>query len=280
MIARKAHLLCVLVGCLIGLTPAWGESPAGLVDAMVKSRAEVKPVTLPSLLTPGLNIEKAYAIQKDLIKALVAKGDKVCGFKAALTSEATQKRFGVDRALLAPLLKSGEVMDGAVLEKKDFVMPMIENEIGFVAGKRITSPVKDVAALKELVTEVFPAIEFPDLRYAQMKDLKGPDLVADATGSSKHLVGKKIPATQADVAAVEVTLTCDGAEINRGKAADAMGDQWKALLWLVNGAIEQGWTVEPGYVFITGDMGKMLPAKPGTYKGDYGSLGSLSFTIK
>ncbi len=264
----------------MGLTPAWGDAPVGLVDAIFKARVEVKPLTLPSLQSPGLDIQKAYAVQKDLIKAFLAKGDKVCGFKGALTSEATQKRFGVDRALLAPLLKSGEVLDRAAVIKKDFVTPMIENEIGFVAGKRIAAPVKDVEALKELITEVFPAIEFPDLRYAQMKDLKGSDLVADAAGSCKHLVGKKIPAKQVDVTTVEVTLTCDGAEINRGKASDAMGDQWQALLWLVNGALEQGWIIEPGYVFITGAMGKMVPGKPGTYKGDYGNLGNLSFTIR
>ncbi len=277
---RKVYLLGVLVGCLVGLTPAWGDSPAALIDAMVKARAEVKPLTLPSLLAPDLDVTKAYSVQKDLIKALTSKGDKVCGFKAALTSEAGRKRFGVDKSLLAPLLKSGEVLDGTVLEKKQFVVPMIENEVGFVAGKTIATPVKDVEALKALITEVFPAVEFPDLRYAPLKDLKGADLVADATASCKHLVGKKIPLQQVDVTKVEVTLTLDAGEINRGKASDAMGDQWQALLWLVNGALEQGWTIEPGYIFITGAMGKMVPAIPGSYKGDYGALGTLSFTIR
>jgi 2-keto-4-pentenoate hydratase len=204
----------------------------------------------------------------------------ICGFKGALTSEPAKKKFGVDQALLAPLLKSGELADGASVEKKDFVMPMIENEVGYVAGMRIDKPVKDVAALKPLISEVFPAIEFPDFRYAQMANLRGPDLVADATGSCKHLVGKRVPASEVDVTNLEVTMTFDGAEVNRGRSTDAMGDQWQALLWLVNGAIEQGWVIEPGYVFITGALGKMIPGKPGKYVGNYGALGSLSFTIK
>ena len=79
---------------------------------------------------------------------------------------------------------------------------------------------------------------------------------------------------------VTVTLTLDGKPANQGKAEDAMGDQWKALLWLVNGAIEKGYTIEPGQVLITGALGNMIPAKEGKYEGNYGPLGPLSFTIK
>ncbi len=79
---------------------------------------------------------------------------------------------------------------------------------------------------------------------------------------------------------MEVALTRDGQVVNKGKAADVMGDQWKALLWLVNGAVAQGWTIEPGQIFITGVMGKMVPGKPGSYQGDWGPLGKMSWTVK
>ena len=44
--------------------------------------------------------------------------------------------------------------------------------------------------------------------------------------------------------------------------------------------IKQGWRLEPGYIVITGALGKMLPGKPGKYVADYGSFGKIAFEIK
>jgi 2-keto-4-pentenoate hydratase len=113
-----------------------------------------------------------------------------------------------------------------------------------------------------------------------MKTVAGPDIVVDAVGSAKYIVGKKIPADKVDVSTIEVALTFDGNVVNQGKAADCLGDQWKALLWLVNTAVAKGWTLEPGQVFITGAMGAMIPGKPGKYEGKWGPLGTISWTIQ
>jgi len=268
----------LLVLCLfVGLVKA-GEDEA--INAIVEGRKAVKEFPLPSAQVPDLTEAKAYAFQGKLVKALVAKGDVISGYKAGLTSVEGQKRFGVSGAILGPLYKAGELGPDAVVEKKAFVRPFIENEVGYVIGEKITAPVKDEAALKKMVKEVFPAVELPDLRYGDMKNLKGADIIADGVGSSKYIVGKRMPADKVDVNQVKVTMTLDGAPFNEGKAEDAMGDQWKALLWLVNGALEKGYKIEPGQVFITGALGKMLPAKEGKYEGNYGPLGTLSFTIK
>ncbi|MCA1959628.1 MAG: hypothetical protein LDL33_02445 [Desulfomonile sp.] len=269
--------LLLVVCVFVGLGCA-GEDEA--INAIVEARKAVKEFPLPSAQVPDLTEAKAYAFQGKLVKALVAKGDVISGYKAGLTSVEGQKRFGVSGAILGPLYKAGELGPDAVVEKKAFVRPFIENEVGFVIGEKISAPVKDEAALKKMVKEVFPAVELPDLRYSDMKNLKGTDIIADGVGSSKYIVGKRMPADKVDVNQVKVTMTLDGAPFNEGKAEDAMGDQWKALLWLVNGVIEKGYTIEPGYVFITGALGKMLPAKEGKYEGNYGPLGTLSFTIK
>jgi 2-keto-4-pentenoate hydratase len=268
----------VLVGSLFVAVASAGDEE--IVNTIVQARAAVKQFELPSAKIPGLTADKAYALQKSLAKAMMAKGDAVGGFKAGLTSEAGQKKFGVNSPLLGPLFKSGELGPSAVVDRKDFVRLFMENEVGYVVGRKIAEPVKDVASLKKMIKEVFPAVELPDLRFADLKNLKGPDLIVDAVSSAKYIVGPKIPADKVDVSKVEVTLNHDGAVVNRGKAADALGDQWKALLWLVNGVVAQGWTIEPGQILITGAMGKMIPGKPGKYEGDWGPLGKLSWTVK
>jgi 2-keto-4-pentenoate hydratase len=273
-----------LVGLLVlSLVFFAGYSWAGedeIIKSVLEARASVRTIPLPSAQLPELTLEKAYALQRDLAKRIIATGDKVSGFKGGLTSEAGQKKFGVNQPLMGPLFKLGELGPDAVVDQKSFTKLFIETEIGYVLGEKITEPVKDVDSLKKKVKEVFAAVELPDLRFGDMKSLKATDLVVDAVSCAKYIVGKRMPADQVDVAQVEAVLKLDGQEVNKGKASDALGDQWKALLWLVNSAVEQGWTLEPGYIFITGAMGSMLPGKPGKYEGDWGKLGTLAWTVK
>jgi 2-keto-4-pentenoate hydratase len=270
--------------CLIGLALFFAcFSWAGdneVLQSIIEARASITTFPLPSAQIPDLSVEKAYSLQRELAKRIVEKGDKVSGFKGGLTSEAGQKRFGVDQPLFGPLFKSGELGPDVVVDQRNFTKLFIETEIGYVLGEKISAPVADVAALKKKIKEVFPAIELPDLRFDDMKNIKGTDIIVDAVSSAKYIVGKKIPVEKVDVSGIEVALKLDGQEINKGKAGDTLGDQWKALLWLVNSAVQQGWVLEPGYVFITGAMGNMLPGKPGKYEGDWGQLGLLSWTVK
>ncbi len=270
--------LVILALCLTaGIAPATEEA---VINAIVEARLAVKQFDLPSAKIPGLTEEKAYELQRKLAKALIAKGYTIGGFKAGLTSEPGQKKFGVSAPLLGPLFKGGQLGPDAVVDSKQFVRLFMENEVGYVVGTKIDKPVPDVTALKKLIKEFFPAVELPDLRFGDMKNLKGTDIIVDAVGCAQYIVGKPMPADKLDPNDVVVTMTLDGKEFNKGKARDALGDQWKALLWLVNGVVAQGWTIEPGQVIITGALGNMLPGKPGKYEADYGPLGKLSFTVK
>ena len=113
-----------------------------------------------------------------------------------------------------------------------------------------------------MIKAVFPAIELPDIRFAEMKDLKGVDLIVDAVSSSKYIVGKPLPVDKVSVDKVKVSLMMDGKVVNEGKTEDVMGAQWKALLWLVNEATAHGWSIEPGQVLITGAMGRLFQTGP------------------
>ena len=263
--------------CFVGLSAA---SEQELIGDIVAAREAVKSIPLPSSIVPNLTEEKAYALQKQMADKVLSKGDKIGGFKAGLTTKAAQQKFGVSSAVLGPMFKSGELGPDAVVDLKDFTRLFIETEVGYVVGEKISQPVKDVDTLKKMIKGVFPAVELPDIRFAEMKDLKGEDLIVDAVASSKYIVGKLLPPDKVEVNQVLVSLTLDGKLVNEGKAADAMGDQWKALLWLVNGVTAQGWSIEPGQVLITGAMGNMIPGKPGKYEGDWGTLGKLSWTVK
>jgi 2-keto-4-pentenoate hydratase len=123
-------------------------------------------------------------------------------------------------------------------------------------------------------------IELPDMGFADMKQLKGVDIIAANVAAKQFILGQEKAVEEVDLNAVMVSLSLDDQEVNTGKGKDALGDQWQAALWLVNTMIKQGWKLEPGYIVITGALGKMLPGKPGKYVADYGSFGKIAFEIK
>ena len=251
-----------------------------VVQAIVNAKIGVKPLANPSASLPDLTVEQAYELQRKAAEAMVKKGHAISGYKAGLTAKPVQKKFGVDEALLGPLFKTGELSEKKVLDRKTFMRPFIETEIGYFFATKVDKPVKDVAGLKKLVKEVCPAIELPDLRYSDLKNLKGQDIVSDGVASAGYIVGTRMPADKVDVANLKVTLAKDGKVVFQGKASDALGDQWQALLWLVNGVVKQGWTIEPGQILITGALGKMIPAKPGKYEANFGELGLIVFNVQ
>ena len=48
----------------------------------------------------------------------------------------------------------------------------------------------------------------------------------------------------------------------------------------MNHLIEYGWTMEPGQILLSGALGKVVEAQPGTYEANFGPLGKLSVEIR
>jgi len=157
---------------------------------------------------------------------------------------------------------------------------MIETEIGLILGKNLNRHIETPADLKNSIVKVIPAIELPDLGFADMGALKGVDIIAANVSARQFIVGQPRPVENVNLNAVDVTLFRNGREVNRGTGADALEDQWQAALWLVNKMIDQGRAPEAGQILLTGALGKMLPGKPGSYVADYGDFGTISFEIR
>ena len=71
---------------------------------------------------------------------------------------------------------------------------MIELEVAFVVGKRIDRPLEDVSALKTHIRSALASIELPDLRFADMEEVSGMDIIGVNTVASAFMVGNEVPA--------------------------------------------------------------------------------------
>ena len=280
---KRFILATLLINGLIWAPFLWSSSPPikALVEQVVKSAQAGKAAPVLSV-DHALTMEQAYQIQGLAVKKRLG-GIKPDGFKAGLTSTSSQQKFGVDGAVAGVLLPDGDhrAEDGRfTIDSSGFNNIMLEAEIGFRLNTTIKTRVADVLALKTMVAEVLPVVELPDLSFDQPKLLQGVDIVANNVVAKQYIAGEARSLEDLELNGLTILIQKDGEIILKGSSSDAMGDQWQALLWLINKTVENGWQIDQGQLLITGALGKMAPAKPGFYQVDYGPLGQIDFLVE
>ena len=228
-----------------------------------------------------ITLDSAYRQQRTaVLEALDGRAPE--GFKAGLTSTAGQQRFNVREPVAGVLWpEAGIVFDGdkALIQRSDFRKPMLELELAFRINTLIPEPLADVSEVQFVVSEVMPALEIPDLGFDSEVGMTGEAIVAANVGARAYLLGRGLSPENVDINAVRAHLSHDGKRVLRGDATQVMGNQWKALFWLINTLGEQGWVIQPGQVLLTGAMGEMLPLEAGLYEAHFSELGHLRLQV-
>jgi 2-keto-4-pentenoate hydratase len=231
----------------------------------------------------ALTLAGAYRIQH-LALEQVLQGRAPAGFKAGLTSAASQRQFGAAEPV-AGVLPAGARLradpeEGYQLARRNYRQPMVELEVGFRFAHRISGQLPDVQSLRTHVAAVLPVIEIPDLGHEGEAPPQLADIVAANVFAKQFIAGPERAPGLTDPNAVAVTLYRDGNLLAQGGGRDVQGDQWQALLWLVNRSVASGWTIEPGQVLLTGSMGAPVPLQPGLYVADFGGLGRIEWAVQ
>lgn len=255
-------------------------APGELAFQLIQAEFDHQPIPILTKTEPGLTNEGAYTVQKDYVAMKLAGGDAIAGYKGGLTAGGVQKRFGMSAPVTGVLFASGMLKGSPVLERKGFGALMLETEIAMELGTSVTETLPDIASLRRVIRSVGPAIEVPDLGFADMKALKAPDLIAANVSARQYIIGAGVAPENFDLNQIRVVLYHNGTAINSGPGSDALGDQWNAALWLVNSMVEQGYKIEKGSILLTGALGAMLPGKPGNYIADYGPFGRIEFEVR
>lgn len=229
---------------------------------------------------PTLSEADCYEIQKRIF--LQEYGPKnLAGYKAALTSAGSQKLLNTDHPAAGFLYKSGWRAEGDTILKAAYTLPFIEMELGYYTNTTIDAPLPDVASLKNKIASVFPVIEFPDIGYESIEEVQLKSFLVQNAAAKEFMIGESTPIDQVfDLNGMTFALSSEDVLLGEAKSSDAMGDQWEALLFLINQRIEMGMTIEPKQVLITGSLGRLFPFETGSYFADFGDLGQLSFYIK
>lgn len=222
---------------------------------------------------------QAYRIQAAYVDFRNTR-DRVVGYKAATTSRAAQRALGIRTPTAGVMFGSGAVLSGDTIKLADYGRLMVELEIGFRLNRPVSETVIRPHELRKLVAEIVPVIELPDAGYSDRSRSNAMDFIAANALSSGYVAGEPLSPLTTDPNTLLATLMRDDQVINEATGDDALGDQWAALLWLVNHTVAQGYTITPNDLLITGLLGRPIVAETGEYIALYDDHEPLRLRIR
>jgi 2-keto-4-pentenoate hydratase len=157
------------------------------------------------------------------------------------------------------------------------LQPRVEAEMAFVIGRELAGPGVTTSNALTAIAGVLPAIEIVDSRIADWK-IKLIDTVADNASSGKLVVGGQLtPVTGIDLRLVGVLVTRNGAVIDTGAGAAALGNPARCVAWLANKLATFGDGLHPGDIVLPGAVHRMVPVRPGdAFRAEFAHLGAVT----
>jgi 2-keto-4-pentenoate hydratase len=260
------------------LTDAAGKARA-LYEAR-QSRQQIEPFTDAD---PDLGMADGYAVQQELVKLLLADGDRIVGYKVGLTSKPMQKMIGVDTPDYGPVLGSTVYADGDAVPVSAFIQPKIEAEIAFVLGSPLAGPGVSVLDARRAIAGMTAAVEIVDSRFADWR-IRLADTVADlASNGAVAISSRVVPLEGAETLIprlIGMVLTRQGDLVDTGAGAAALGDPVRVVAWLANTLGSMGAKLEAGHLVMTGALHAAVPMRAGdVFRAEFDRLGPLTVRV-
>ena len=254
---------------------ASGRVSPELVKEIIAARDERRLHTPPSEQA-RLSLAEAYAVQDALREALVARGERVAGWKSGFTTRAGQEAFGVSEPVSAFLLAADTFPTGAELPAARFVKPAVEAEVAFVMRRELAGPGVTVPQALTAVEGAMPALELIDFRYSGKPH--GTDVIADGVYANAVVLGGALTSVAGlDLALEGLVYEQNGLVAATNAAAEVMGNPLNSLAWLANHLGARGLGLRAGDVVMSGSVSRLLTPKAGdTIRATFTRLGPVA----
>ncbi len=212
---------------------------------------------------PDMDWDDAYAIQDEIRRRKVARGAKIIGLKAGLTSHAKMKQMGVETPVFGFLADYFSVPEGGEVDTAKLIHPKVEPEIAFVTKAPLKGPGCHIGAVLAATDFVIPGIEVIDSRYRDFKfDLKS--VVADNTSASRFVVGGKMGnVADLDLRTLGIVLEKNGEPVAFGAGAAVLGHPAAAIAMLANMLGEKGEEIPAGTLILSGGITEAVAVQAG-----------------
>lgn len=230
---------------------------------------------LPIELFVDLGYEDALAVQAEILRRRLERGDTQIGWKVGLTSDRARTLVGIDDRPFGHLMQL--LPTGSVIPADAATGATVEAELCFTVAERIEGPDVDPATVPGRLATVAAGYELNERRAVVGGDIAL--LVADNLTNWAIVEGGGVAIGEvADIDATEVVVSCNGEEMFRCVSRDEVDNPYLSIARLAGTLHRHGLAIEPGQKIITGAYCR-FDVEPGqTWTTEYSGLGRVEIT--
>lgn len=266
-------------GAVTGMSATTIDAVAEAAARLQSAERTGRPVAPVRDVLGSTDIDLAYAVQQELVHRRLAQGAVVVGRKIGLTAPAVQQQLGVGQPDFGVLFADMDVSGAAEVPSHRLLQPKVEAEIAFVLAEGLDGDLTD-ERIRASVGHAFAALEIVDSRVAGW-DIAITDTVADNASSGLFvLADRELTLDEFEPREVAMRLYRDDEPVSEGTGAACLGDPLAALSWLARTAQQFGEPLRAGQIVLSGALGPMVPAVPGSrFRAAIGPLGEVTTTF-
>ncbi len=226
---------------------------------------------------PAMSMGDGYAVQNELRRRYLARGHRLVGWKAGLTSKAKMRQMGVSEPSVGFLTDRMARPENGAISTADLIHPRVECEVAFVTKAALAGPGCTREAVLAATDYVLPSIEVIDSRFTGF-EFDIPSVIADNSSSARYVGGGRARyAEDLDLRALGVVLEKNGEIVGMGASAAVLGHPADAVAMLVNILGELGETLPAGSFVMSGGITEAVAVRPGdNVVARFQELGSVS----
>jgi len=252
---------------------------ADLGAELREARATASPIRPPSARIRGFTVDRAWEVQQYLVAEALADGRRRVGHTVGRTAAAANGHPGGPQPAFGVLLDDMIVESGGVVDCSTLISPRVMAGLALVLQRGLSGPDVSIEEVIEAVGFAVAALQVVDSRIANW-EVSVADAVAD-NACGAVVVVNDVPSilTPRELAADEVTVSCDGQAVATGHGAALVGDPLRLLQWLTRRLASYGDGLRAGELVLLGTVHASLPLDPGRhYRAVYRSGLSVEFT--
>jgi len=222
----------------------------------------------------------AYKVQQALIARHLAEGDRVVGYKVAITSRRKLAELSLASPIAGKLLASASVPSGGAVPAGALIRPRIEPEVAFVMDKPLRGPHCTIVDVARAVAYVAPAFEILDARYPPGA-FNAFAAVADNVSASRHVLGpQQFALSGLDLARIGCVLHRNGDIVATGAGGQVLGHPMQSVVELVNDLATRDEALEAGAIVLAGGLIEAMPVQAGDHlRASFHTLGDVSVSF-
>lgn len=213
--------------------------------------------TATAQLGDSLSIEDAYAVQREILRLHLERGETYAGPKLGFTSTAKMEQMGVSDIIVGFLTREMELYVGQPISLDELIHPRIEPELVFRLAHDVHPETGEdagtlAARIRRATDAVAAGMEVIDSRYENFKFTLS-DVVADNTSAARFVVGEWQDFPR-PLSGLSVEFEIDGDIVEHGVSDAILGDPLRAFDQLASMTVKYGFALPAGAPILAGSM--------------------------